>query len=1124
MLGTQPLQAAINKFAASVDKLAALYAKQTGAVGGGSGFTKAQASAMLGGPSLPASGPSPAAAGGGGFMSYLGGMFQMVTGIKMQPGATQSAGAGGNGGGATFSGASSAAAASLAQFGTPGYTKQMSANVQKMGGAMGATAAVLSAGSMLAGYGASQMQTQVAMSGFTQQQALLGGTGFMAIQAQAFGSNNRGLPSMALNVNDAIQGQSIINSVGGTAANIPGSAGAYFRAATGGTGSFSYANPMGGRTQAAQMSSQMFSPQFSLGMMQSGYGNTPLSINGKGPQMNSAGTLQQIIKGLFASSVGKINSQGSYALGYQLRSGSTGQQDLESIVGNNPATVQAWTSALLQQNKLTQGNASVPGLNATQSQALLSQATGGGPGQNAARTTLARYGINESDLTKTTSAGAVKIGRSSDLSGAFNQGLSAATTGLTKFEEVLTNIVNLPVIHQLVGTGGGALGGVTSGLGGGGLAGLGSLGVQALMLRRMTGLASGGSAAGGLLSGEGGAGLGLGTSVSGLAEGAAGAAGAGSLLTLAAPVAVAMLAAGIGKAVSDGITTHDPHSRLAHQITSISAQQTKFNNQVGSHIPVVGGLLGGAANMVGDITNPLAGAIGTMESLIGGWFDEAWHSSASAGKGGSPPGTPVGALTRFGGASGGTSASGSSKNTTIPAASSEAVAWAEQQLGKPYIWGGIGPQGFDCSGLVMEAYQHSGISLPRTAAEQWAALQKKSVPLDAVEEGDIVFQAGAFGTFASPGHEAMMINNNQIVEAEGTGIPIHIRAYSDKEWQHAARPRGGLGSVSTQGGGGGGTGTTTEGDGGMPASSAAMGMGLGDYGSSEEVDDVSSALGGGGGGGYMSQQQLLGSGTPMPGTGTSPGAPSGGGGPGSTAQGGTAAKNRAIGQKLAAKYGWGSGGQWAALDWLWGSAEDNWDNTIWNGGSHAASQPAGSSGAYGIAQALPYTKYPKAGWPPGAGGTADAGAQETWGLSYIKETYHNPENAKAFHLAHNWYANGISDAPPGMAWVGERGAELMRLHGGEDLFPAAVSQHIAKMQNTQQPAQAPWSSLLDSSPSASPSGGGGIAITFEPGSIVIGHGENDKHAAKHLVDEICRELEQRELLATVTSGQKYGSV
>lgn len=47
-----------------------------------------------------------------------------------------------------------------------------------------------------------------------------------------------------------------------------------------------------------------------------------------------------------------------------------------------------------------------------------------------------------------------------------------------------------------------------------------------------------------------------------------------------------------------------------------------------------------------------------------------------------------------------------------------AVRFACSQLGKPYVWGGNGDPGFDCSGLTRAAYAAAGVGIPRTAQTQ----------------------------------------------------------------------------------------------------------------------------------------------------------------------------------------------------------------------------------------------------------------------------------------------------------------------------------------------------------------------------------------------------------------------
>jgi NlpC/P60 family len=68
--------------------------------------------------------------------------------------------------------------------------------------------------------------------------------------------------------------------------------------------------------------------------------------------------------------------------------------------------------------------------------------------------------------------------------------------------------------------------------------------------------------------------------------------------------------------------------------------------------------------------------------------------------------------------------------------------FAMRQHGKPYIWGGTGPSGFDCSGLVYAAYRAAGIRLPRTTYEMLASWRLVRIPKWRARRGDLAF----FGT------------------------------------------------------------------------------------------------------------------------------------------------------------------------------------------------------------------------------------------------------------------------------------------------------------------------------------------------------------------------------------------
>ena len=108
-------------------------------------------------------------------------------------------------------------------------------------------------------------------------------------------------------------------------------------------------------------------------------------------------------------------------------------------------------------------------------------------------------------------------------------------------------------------------------------------------------------------------------------------------------------------------------------------------------------------------------------------------------------------------------------------AAAAAIAYAHAQLGKPYEWGGTGPDAFDCSGLVMQAYASAGVSIARTSQQQWATEQHVSDPAP----GDLVFFPGADGTASAPGHVGLVVDPSRdlMIDAYAPGVPIHEEAY-----------------------------------------------------------------------------------------------------------------------------------------------------------------------------------------------------------------------------------------------------------------------------------------------------------------------------------------------------------
>jgi len=102
--------------------------------------------------------------------------------------------------------------------------------------------------------------------------------------------------------------------------------------------------------------------------------------------------------------------------------------------------------------------------------------------------------------------------------------------------------------------------------------------------------------------------------------------------------------------------------------------------------------------------------------------------------------------------------------TAAGALGERAATLATRLIGAPYRSGGSTPDGFDCSGLVAYVYRELGVALPRTAAEQRAALGR--VPAAALAPGDLVF-------FSPPAdHVGIYLGGGEFVHAPGTGRAV----------------------------------------------------------------------------------------------------------------------------------------------------------------------------------------------------------------------------------------------------------------------------------------------------------------------------------------------------------------
>ncbi|RAG84387.1 peptidase [Streptacidiphilus pinicola] len=135
-----------------------------------------------------------------------------------------------------------------------------------------------------------------------------------------------------------------------------------------------------------------------------------------------------------------------------------------------------------------------------------------------------------------------------------------------------------------------------------------------------------------------------------------------------------------------------------------------------------------------------------------------------------------------------TKATNASATTSIPqgasAAAASAIAFAESHVGDAYVYGGNGPNAWDCSGLVQAAYAQAGVNLPRTAADQ--ASSTTIIPVDQAQPGDLLFWSND-GTASGAYHVAMYVGGGRFVEAANPSAGVKWETISNYTPDFAGR-------------------------------------------------------------------------------------------------------------------------------------------------------------------------------------------------------------------------------------------------------------------------------------------------------------------------------------------------
>lgn len=102
-----------------------------------------------------------------------------------------------------------------------------------------------------------------------------------------------------------------------------------------------------------------------------------------------------------------------------------------------------------------------------------------------------------------------------------------------------------------------------------------------------------------------------------------------------------------------------------------------------------------------------------------------------------------------------------------------AIEFTKQQLGEPYLWGGNGPDAWDCSGILVKAFGAAGVKIPRVANDQYEK-GGAHLPVRDAQPGDLLFWAYNRADPRSVHHVGMYLGNDEYIHAPQTGDVVKI--------------------------------------------------------------------------------------------------------------------------------------------------------------------------------------------------------------------------------------------------------------------------------------------------------------------------------------------------------------